>query len=226
MNVKKYLKIAVDVLMLILLVFLANRRNGMGLLLHAVLGIAEFLLFVIHHLLNVWWYKSLFKGKWNARWIFLFVTDTVMMVAMILMIISSFQISGLVFEWDFFPVRFQWKNIHSVCSSALFMITAFHLAIHMNGVLKKMELIFQKSASHGRKFKLLSITYYLLTAIGTIALSQSRIFSNLFLLYTDASYRWSDFMQIVFSVMIVLGVISGCTLVRKLKQQPNAKDRV
>ena len=200
MKTSRIIKIAVDILMLALLIFLANRRNGMGLLLHAVLGIAEFVLFALHHLLNVQWYKILFKGKWNSKRIFLSLTDTVLMAAMILMMISSFEISGLIFEWDFFPVRFVWKNIHSVCSSTLFMITSFHLALHIR--CRKGLLI-----------------YLIFLGAGVFAFTQSRIFSYWFLLYTDASLRWSDFMQIVFSVMIILGVISGVTLVRNLKQQ-------
>lgn len=50
-GVKKLAKILTDIFMTAILAYLANRQNGTGLLLHAVLGIALFVLFVLHHLI-------------------------------------------------------------------------------------------------------------------------------------------------------------------------------
>ena len=34
---------------------------------HEVIGIAMFVLFILHHILNFGWIKSLFKGKYDLR---------------------------------------------------------------------------------------------------------------------------------------------------------------
>ena len=45
----------VDIIMLALLLYLMSYHPGMGLRLHALLGIALCVLFVLHHFLNMKW---------------------------------------------------------------------------------------------------------------------------------------------------------------------------
>lgn len=79
---------------------------------HGGLGTGLFGLFIVHHLLNMWFYKTAFKGRWNARRILLNVTDWVLFVLMILMGISSAGMSGLVFEWSPVQAGQGWRMLH------------------------------------------------------------------------------------------------------------------
>ena len=136
---KKYIKIVIDIIMLLLFLYLMSYHAGQGLLLHALLGLAMFTLFIIHHLLNLQWYQTLRKGKYGLRRIALSVTDILLLLAMLLMMLSSFMISGLVFDLDFLPVRFYWRDIHVASTAWGFMLTALHLGFHLHGSLSRLE---------------------------------------------------------------------------------------
>lgn len=59
------LKIATDVIMTVLfLCMMAYHITGNKL--HEWLGIILFALFILHHILNMKWYKGIFKGKYSA----------------------------------------------------------------------------------------------------------------------------------------------------------------
>ncbi len=195
---KKIAKILTDILMTANLAFLANRQNGTGLLLHAVLGIALFVLFALHHLLNASYFKSLFKGKYNARRTVLAGTNAALFAAMLLMAASSLMISGLVFNLSFLPVNFAWRNIHAACSSWIFIIAAFHISLHTHSALSRLERKIPRA--------IFSPTLILIFIAGVFAFSQSKILSNLFLLYTDASLRHSFKTQIAFSILTIFAV--------------------
>lgn len=208
---KKIATILTDILMTATLAFLANRQNGTGLLLHAVLGIALFVLFALHHFLNAAYFKSLFKGTYNARRIVLAATNAALFVAMLLMAASSLMISGLVFNVAFLPVNFAWRNIHAACSSWIFMIAAFHISLHTHSALADFERKIPRAI-----FVPASL---LIFVAGIFAFSQSKIFSNLFLLYTDASLRHSFKTQIAFSILTIFAVCMATHFAMKISER-------
>lgn len=195
---KKIAKIVTDSCMTIILLFLSNRQSGTPLMLHAILGIALFVLFALHHFLNAAYFKSIFSGTYNARRIVLLVADAALFAAMLLMAASSVMISGLAFDADFLPVNFLWRSIHASCSSWIFMLAAFHISLHTHSALVRLERNIPRA--------IFLLASFLIFIAGIFAFSQSTIFSNLFLLYTDASLRYSFTAQIAFSVLTILSV--------------------
>lgn len=136
---KKYIKIFTDIIMLVLFLYLMYYHPGMGLRLHAILGITLCILFVLHHFLNFKWYAVLFKGQYRFRRIILTASDFLLLIAMLGIMISSCMISGLAFPISFFPVAFYWRDIHVMSTAWGFMLMAFHLGVHMHGFLSKIE---------------------------------------------------------------------------------------
>src|SRR5690625_2442564 len=66
---------------------------------HEILGTITFVLFIIHNILNIKWYKSIFKGKHNFQRIFHIVINLLLFIAMIGMMISGIMISSDVFDF-------------------------------------------------------------------------------------------------------------------------------
>ena len=66
---KKKIQLIIDISMTLLLPLLMA-YSLIGEAFHEVVGIAMFVLFIVHHILNRKWYGALFKGKYNARRIF------------------------------------------------------------------------------------------------------------------------------------------------------------
>ena len=161
---KRKIKILVDVLMFLLFLYLLSYRPGMGLMYHAVIGIAQLTLFILHHLLNLNWYKNIFRGKYrfrrillNLNWyrtlfrgkysflrILLASSDFLLLIAMAFMILSSVMISGMIF--DFVGIRMigWWRRIHVASSGWCFLLSAFHVGMHMQGLLNKLQKKLQK----------------------------------------------------------------------------------
>lgn len=140
---KRRIKITVDVLMFLLFLYLLSYRPGMGLMVHAVVGIAQLTLFILHHLLNLNWYRTLFKGRYGFRRVLLTVSDFLLLIAMGFMIISSVMISGMVFE---FGIRMTswWRRIHVAASGWCFLLSAFHVGMHMQGMMNRLQRKMQR----------------------------------------------------------------------------------
>lgn len=125
--------------MLALFLYLIHYHPGMGLRLHAILGIALCVLFVLHHFLNIRWYAALFKGKYRFYRILLTASDFLLFAAMLAIMGSSVMISGLAFPISFLPIAFYWRNIHIMSTAWGFVLMAFHLGLHLHGFLLKIE---------------------------------------------------------------------------------------
>lgn len=151
---KRRIKIIIDILMFLLFLYLISYRPGMGLMYHAVIGIVQLSLFILHHLLNLNWYRTLFKGRYNFRRILLTVSDFLLLIAMGFMIASSIMISGMVFD---FGIRMTgwWRQIHVASSGWCFLLTGFHVGMHMQGVFGRLE----------KKMKKVSWLYRLIQAV-------------------------------------------------------------
>lgn len=137
---KRHLKIIIDVLMFTLFLYLMSYHAGRGLLLHALLGITLFVLFLIHHLMNMHWYRTLFRGTYGFRRGMLTASDILLLAAMLLMMLSAFMLSGMVFTFSIIPVDFGWIEIHYFSTAWGFILMAFHLGLHLHSAFNKLEV--------------------------------------------------------------------------------------
>lgn len=92
------IKIFVDALMLILLLALMGYHLW-GEVAHEWLGAGMFVLFLLHHGLNVNWYGALFKGKYSPQRVFQTALDFLLCLDMLALIISGVMMSRHVFAF-------------------------------------------------------------------------------------------------------------------------------
>lgn len=136
---KKYIRMIADIVMLALFLYLMYYHPGMGLRLHAILGIVLCVLFVLHHFLNIRWYAVLFKGQYHFRRIIMTASDFLLLFAMLAIMVSSHMISGLAFPISFLPAAFYWRDIHVMSTAWGFVLMAFHMGVHSHSHLSGME---------------------------------------------------------------------------------------
>ena len=74
MKKKTIIKIVIDSLMLVLML-LEYMKIYTGQLVHEITGIVLFMLFLIHNLLNINFYKNILKGKYNLTRITTTIVD-------------------------------------------------------------------------------------------------------------------------------------------------------
>ena len=176
MTKTKLTKITIDILMYADFIFLMSHGTVRNLSIHAYGGMALFTLFVVHHILNGWFYKTVTKGKYNTQRILLNTTAWVLMVLMILMAASSVFATGAVFEWSSLGFNQFWRTVHLMSTSWGYMVMSFHLALHVHSPLKKLD---GKVKSKIGKI-LLYIIYVLVILAGCFAFYKTQLYFYLF----------------------------------------------
>ena len=201
MTKTKLTKIIVDILMYFDFIFLMSHGNVRNLGWHAYAGMALFALFLVHHILNGWFYKTVAKGKYNVQRILLSSTAWVLMVLMILMAVSSVFATGAVFEWS--PLRFSqfWRTAHLISTSWGYMVMSLHLALHVHSPLKKLD---SKIKTKINKFFLYAM-YFLVILAGCFAFYKTQIY---YYLFSMANWKMAA-PNIVVSCLEYMGISAG-----------------
>ena len=130
MKHKAILKIVVDIGMTVMLLFLMTYEL-IGEAAHEWLGIGMFVLFVIHHILNRKWSRSVFKGKYTLFRIW----QTVLVIGILLTMAGSMY-SGVILSKhaiSFLSIKAGGafaREIHMVSAYCGFVLMSLHLGIH------------------------------------------------------------------------------------------------
>lgn len=207
---KSYFKIIVDILMLLLFIYLINYHVGAGLNLHAIFGIIMFVLFMIHNVLNITWYRSIYKGKYNIKRTILTVIDLMLIIGMIFTMVGAVMISRMVFSFSPIPVRFEWRTIHVTVSAWTFFIMAIHLGWHTHGIFNKIERRLKTSVFE----YVLYLLYVLLVVTSIISSVKGRILLNL-LPENMNVVRYTDGQYYLMTIITIIGICIGVHIIWK-----------
>ena len=116
MKPKQILKIAVDIAMTVLfIVLMAYHVTGNKL--HEWLGATLFLLFIIHHILNLKWYGGIFKGKYTASRVLMTAIHFLLFASMAGMMISGVLLSREVFGFLNLRAGMFGRRLHMVSTA-------------------------------------------------------------------------------------------------------------
>ena len=125
------LRISADLAMTVLLLLLMT-YDLIGQAAHEWLGIAMFLLFVLHHVLNRSWLKSVFRGKYTPMMVLQTVTAVLTLLSM-----TGSAVSGVIlsrYAFTFLPIsggRAFARSLHMVCGYWGFVLMSVHLGLHL-----------------------------------------------------------------------------------------------
>ena len=175
---RKTVKIITDILMFADFIFLMSHEVVRDLSAHGIFGAALFALFVLHHVLNGGFYRSLNRGKYNSVRILLSVTAWILFALMILMAFSSIMMSGAVFTFSSINMTSWSRPLHTFSCSWGFLVMGFHLGLHLHSKLGKLE-----AAANGKKsarFVILQILWILIFVLGIFCVVHSKLYVYLF----------------------------------------------
>lgn len=145
---KVRIKLCLDIIMTALLVIQMGYHIT-GEEIHKWLGIMLSVLFILHHILNRGWYKSILKGKYSAVRIFQASIDVLLMVSMVGIMLSGVMLARDIF--GFLPLRagsFA-RSLHMSCTVWGFVMASFHIGQHWGMMLGKIK----RKKEHGRLVK-------------------------------------------------------------------------
>ena len=157
MKKKSIIKMVIDILMLILMI-LEYSKLYTGQLLHEIFGITLLGLFVIHNILNINFYKALFKGKYNSQRIITTITDLAFLLCMLFTIILGIPISDKVFKFLGLNGNITTRKLHTIFGYWGLVILSIHLGLHF-------KMIFSKISKKAKNNKILRIVTYIIQAL-------------------------------------------------------------
>ena len=191
--------------------------------LHEILGIITFVLFILHNIINIKWYKTIFKGKHNFQRTFHIIINLLLFLAMLGMMISGIMISVDVFAFLDIPTTMFGRMLHMVSTSWGFVLMAIHVGLHITGLMNKLNTKMKNSTFEYVYYFILVI----LVGLGVYSFINLNLWEDMFLVN---HFKFFDYEQspIIFYLKCLLVIIaialiiySIFALVRKVKNRPN-----
>ena len=148
MKPKQIIKMAIDIMMTVVLLFLMAYAL-VGEAAHEWLGMSMFVLFIVHHILNAGWIKNIGKGKYTV-----FRVAQTVLVALVLCTMLGSMVSGIILSrhvFTFLPEHGGQaiaRTVHMLCAYWGFVLMSLHLGLHWNMVvaMARKSAVFQKKA--------------------------------------------------------------------------------
>ena len=139
MNTKTKIKTAADILMTAALPVLMS-YSIVGETAHEIIGVAMFALFILHHILNFGWIKSLFKGKYLPKRIVGTIINAAVLICMLGLMYSSIVISKHIFTFLNLGGAMTARTVHLLCAYWGLVLMSVHLGMHISQMAARMKL--------------------------------------------------------------------------------------
>lgn len=135
----------IDIVMVVLLPMLMA-YSLIGETFHEVIGTIMFVLFIVHHILNRGWYKTLFRGKYPARRIFQTILNLLLLAFMFLQPVSGILMSKHLYTFlNVSGVSALAREIHLVSAYWGFVMLSLHAGTHLTAPIGKLKMTGKKS---------------------------------------------------------------------------------
>ena len=215
---KKYIRITIDIIMFILFIILMGYHITENKI-HEILGVITFIFFILHHVVNIKWYKTLFKGKYSFYRVFQILIDAFLFIAMIGIIVSSIMISSNVFSFLNIKTTMFARSLHMLSTSWTFVLMAIHLGLHLNIMLSK----FTKKMKNSTFEYVYYLIMVLLIIFGIYAFIDNELWKDMFLLnkFKFFDYQESPFIFYVKILGIVISISIITYLIVRLSKRKN-----
>ena len=220
MKPKQIIKIFVDVVMTgLFIVLMAFHITGNEV--HEWLGILLFVLFVLHHMLNISWCKTLFRGRYPPMRIFMLVLNGLLFIAMLGMMVSGMMLSHEVLGFLHLRAGMFGRRLHMVSTAWGYLLMSMHLGMHWGMVVGMMRRRFPvKSKWPGIIARVIA---FLTAAYGIYALITRQLVERMFLLMEYAFFDFDEsavhFFLDYLCILILFAAVSyyTCDILKKRK---------
>lgn len=150
MNRTTHVKLAVDALMLAgILLAMANKLTENRI--HELIGALLVVLFIVHNVLNRQWHTSIQQRWQNNRGRFDIVVNTLLSLAIAILIASSIMLSRSLFAAVGVDGNLTIRQIHSTAAHWFLILMSVHLGVHwarMTALLRKMIPLLNRYPVH------------------------------------------------------------------------------
>ena len=179
----------VDILMFIL-ILLEYSKIYTGQLAHEIFGSLLVLLVIAHNIININFYKSIFKGKYNTLRIANLVTNIAFLFCMLVTFCLAVPISDTIFSFINVHGNMTVRKLHSVFGYWSMAFLGLHLGLHF-------RVIFANVRKKLNDKKAIKYLIYILEIIIIILGIKFMIDSN-FLMHLTGKYSFGTYSNNVF----------------------------
>lgn len=173
MKPKAKLKIVIDILMTLGLLFVSGYQMW-GEAAHEWVGAILFVLFLVHHLLNVSWHRNLVKGRYTLMRVIQILVDFALFAMMLVQMYSGIVLSRYVFS--FLPIEngiALARKLHILGAYWGYLLMGLHIGLHWNmlkGMADRRKKKTERAAQKDDKQKIskkpvLSVSFFASAAI-------------------------------------------------------------
>ena len=155
---------------------------------HEILGTGTIVLFIIHNIINIKFYKIIIKGKYNLKRIFLTLIDILLLFCMIGIIVSSIIISNDVFAFLKIQTTIFGLKLHMLSTSWGFVIMSIHLGLHLNVLISKIN----KKMKNSKFEYIYYFVFILILVYGIYSFIKMNFISDMFLLNPFKVYNFDE----------------------------------
>ena len=217
---KQKLKIVIDIFMLAVFPFLmAVQITGQAV--HEYIGAAALLLFVLHNIMNMKWYKTIFKGRYNLVRLLNLGVNVLLLADILCLAYSGIAMSSYVFPFFKSGNIAAARLIHLSASYWGLVLMSVHIGFHWNVIMGKLYKRLREKNIIMQIIRLLAI---IISAYGIYCFYKNGIVSYLFLknqfvFFDYEQNRISAFAEIV--AMIGLWSVIGYYITKAAKHIKN-----
>lgn len=141
MNKLNKIRLPLDITMTVLsIILMGGNFLFLADLVHEILGVALFVLWAIHIILNRRWYGAIFKGKYNPYRVMQTVINCCILICTIFLMISGIILSNHLFT--FFNIQSGLglaRIAHLISSHWYYLFMSLHIGLHVGMITNKMR---------------------------------------------------------------------------------------
>lgn len=229
MKAKMIIKMGIDFLMTILLLLLmAYQVTGQKL--HEWFGTGMLVLFLIHNILNIRWYGSLFKGKYTLLRTMQTLINISVLISMLCLGFSGIVLSRHIFAG--LPIQGPMataRTMHLAASYWGFVLMSIHLGFHWNMILGMFHRIWSRKNIPHPSIWLERFMAIFIAGYGASRFYKQNIISYMFLKQEFVFFDFEKSAVFVFTeyiAMMGLGVFIGFYAAKGLRKLISRSGRI
>ena len=139
MNKRKTANIVIDTLMTVLMPLLMA-YSLIGEEFHEIVGTVIFVLFIIHHILHLKWWKAISSGRYNPYRVFITVFNIILLIVMFLQPLSGIALSKHLYTFlQLKGVAATARTIHMICAYWCYVLLSLHLGLHTDQFIRPLK---------------------------------------------------------------------------------------
>jgi len=226
MDRKIIARLSIDTAMLVLML-LQMTYQLTGNLLHELFGILTFILFIVHHILNLRWYKALAKGKYDIRRILNTTINMLLLAVMIILMVTSIMISRDIFALLGIKIGFIARQFHTFAANWGLVLMSVHLGMHWKMIIGAVKKSARVSVTSRIRIYILRVLSALIAVYGIYAFFAREVGSKLIMYYTFSYWSPNELLGIYFmDYLFIIGAFAYVTYyILKFVQNRNLKNK-